>query len=46
MGSPFNVSPGSQANLSHVIAHYQRVNDDQEALRVKRANAGETSIYE
>ncbi|OQE32861.1 hypothetical protein PENFLA_c001G02425 [Penicillium flavigenum] len=46
-GSPYNVSPGSQADLSHVVAHYQRKNQEIEESRVARMKDGKVvSIYE
>ncbi|KAJ5178035.1 uncharacterized protein N7500_000734 [Penicillium coprophilum] len=46
-GSPYNVSPGSQADLSHVVAHYQRKNQQIEESRVARMKDGKVvSIYE
>ncbi|KAF7527427.1 hypothetical protein PCG10_002830 [Penicillium crustosum] len=46
-GSPYNVSPGSQADLSHVVAHYQRKNQEAEEARVARMKDGKVvSIYE
>lgn len=46
-GSPYNVSPGSQADLSHVVAHYQRKNQEAEADRVARMKDGKVvSLYE
>ncbi|KAJ5952374.1 uncharacterized protein N7479_010787 [Penicillium vulpinum] len=45
-GSPYNVSPGSQADLSHVVAHYQRKNQEIEESRVARMKDGKSSIYE
>ncbi|KXG47563.1 uncharacterized protein PGRI_014330 [Penicillium griseofulvum] len=46
-GSPYNVSPGSQADLSHVVAHYQRKNQEIEESRVARMKDGKVvSLYE
>ncbi|KAJ5782837.1 hypothetical protein N7457_004611 [Penicillium paradoxum] len=46
-GSPYNVSPGSQADLSHVVAHYQRKNQEMEDARVARMKDGKVvSLYE
>lgn len=46
-GSPFNVSPGSQADLSHVVAHYQRKNQEIEESRVARTKDGKVvSLYD
>ncbi|KAG0157383.1 hypothetical protein PDIDSM_4568 [Penicillium digitatum] len=39
-GSPYNVSPGSQADLSHVVAHYQAKNQEAEESRVARMKDG------
>lgn len=45
-GSPYNVSPGSQADLSSVVAHYQRKNQEIEAARVERMKDGKASLYD
>ncbi|KAK4870404.1 hypothetical protein LT330_004752 [Penicillium expansum] len=46
-GSPYNVSPGSQADLSHVVAHYQRKNQEAEQSRVARMKDGKVvSLYD
>jgi hypothetical protein len=46
-GKPYNVIPGSQADLSEVIAHYERENQKQEAARVARMKDGKVvSLYE
>ncbi|CAI7599901.1 hypothetical protein PENPOL_c008G03185 [Penicillium polonicum] len=46
-GSPYNVSPGSQADLSHVVAHYQRKNQEAEEARVARMKDGKVvSLYD
>ena len=46
-GSPYNVSPGSQADLSKVVAHYERQNKDMEASRVARMKDGKVvSLYD
>ncbi|KAJ6139457.1 hypothetical protein N7471_005943 [Penicillium samsonianum] len=46
-GSPYNVSPGSQADLSHVVAHYQRKNQETEESRVARMKDGKVvSLYD
>ncbi|KAJ5577829.1 uncharacterized protein N7459_006793 [Penicillium hispanicum] len=45
--SPYNVSPGSQADLSAVVAHYERQNKDMEASRVARMKDGKVvSLYD
>ncbi|CEO58581.1 NADH-ubiquinone oxidoreductase [Penicillium brasilianum] len=45
--TPYNVSPGSQADLSAVVAHYERQNKDIEEARVARMKEGKVeSIYE
>ncbi|KAJ5902393.1 hypothetical protein N7495_002921 [Penicillium taxi] len=44
-GSPYNVSPGSQADLSAVVAHYERLNKEIDASRVARMQGGK-SVYE
>jgi hypothetical protein len=45
--TPYNVSPGSQADLSSVVAHYERRNKDIEEARVARMKEGQVqSIYE
>lgn len=45
--SPYNVSPGSQADLSAVVAHYERQNKEIEEARVARMKDGKVqSIYE
>lgn len=44
---PYNVSPGSQADLSAVVAHYQRQNKEMEASQAARVKDGKVeSIYE
>lgn len=44
---PINVSPGSQADLSAVIAHYERQNKEIEESRVARMKDGKAgSVYE
>lgn len=44
---PYNVSPGSQADLSAVVAHYERQNKDIEASRVARMKDGKVqSLYD
>ncbi|KAL4872188.1 hypothetical protein BDV12DRAFT_193634 [Aspergillus spectabilis] len=46
-GLPFNVIPGNHADLSHVIAHYERENKKTEEARVARMNEGKVvSIYD
>ncbi|KAL4883649.1 hypothetical protein BJY04DRAFT_184051 [Aspergillus karnatakaensis] len=46
-GLPFNVIPGNHADLSHVIAHYERKNQEKETARVARMQDGKVvSIYE
>ncbi|KAJ5092188.1 hypothetical protein NUU61_007058 [Penicillium alfredii] len=46
-GSPFNVSPGSQADLSAVVAHYQRQNKEMEDARIARTKDGKVvSLYD
>ncbi|KAJ5563670.1 hypothetical protein N7535_008834 [Penicillium sp. DV-2018c] len=46
-GSPYNVSPGSQADLSHVVAHYNRKNQELEEARVARMKDGKVvSLYD
>ncbi|KAJ5884040.1 uncharacterized protein N7473_010926 [Penicillium subrubescens] len=42
---PYNVSPGSQADLSAVVAHYERQNRDIEEARAARMKDGK-SVYE
>lgn len=44
---PYNVSPGSQADLSAVVAHYERKNKEIEASRVARMKDGKVeSLYD
>ncbi|EPS25999.1 hypothetical protein PDE_00935 [Penicillium oxalicum 114-2] len=44
---PYNVSPGSQADLSAVTAHYERQNQEMEKARVARMKDGKyQSVYE
>lgn len=44
---PYNVSAGSQADLSAVVAHYERQNKEIEEARVARMKDGKVqSIYE
>ncbi|KAL3475346.1 hypothetical protein BJX99DRAFT_159515 [Aspergillus californicus] len=46
-GQPFNVIPGNQADLSHVIAHYKNENQKTEERRVSRMQDGKVvSIYD
>lgn len=46
-GSPYNVSPGSQADLSAVVAHYKRQNQEMEEARVARMKDGKVvSVYD
>ncbi|KAJ5247003.1 hypothetical protein N7468_001986 [Penicillium chermesinum] len=46
-GAPMNVAPGSQADLSHVVAHYEKQNKEIEEARVARMQDGKVvSIYE
>jgi hypothetical protein len=46
-GSPYNVSPGSQADLSAVVAHYKRKNQEIEDARVARMKDGKaSSLYD
>ncbi|KAJ5286853.1 hypothetical protein N7478_002539 [Penicillium angulare] len=46
-GSPYNISPGSQADLSKVVAHYEKVNAEKEAVRVARMKDGKVvSLYD
>ncbi|KAJ5936388.1 hypothetical protein N7454_005023 [Penicillium verhagenii] len=45
-GSPWNVSPGSQANLSKVVAHYEQRNKEIDASRIARMQGREISIHE
>lgn len=45
--SPYNVSPGSQVDLSHVVAHYERKNQESEEARVARMKDGKVvSLYD
>lgn len=45
--SPYNVSPGSQADLGAVIAHYERENKQIEEARAARMKDGKVqSVYE
>ncbi|PYH35419.1 putative NADH-ubiquinone oxidoreductase 178 kDa subunit [Aspergillus vadensis CBS 113365] len=45
--APYNVAPGQSADLSHVVAHYQRQNQEMEASRVARMQDGKVvSLYE
>lgn len=45
--SPYNVSPGSRADLSHVVAHYERKNQESEEARVARMKDGKVvSLYD
>ena len=45
--SPYNVSPGSQVDLSAVVAHYERKNKDIEASRLARMKDGKVvSLYD
>ncbi|PYH99511.1 NADH-ubiquinone oxidoreductase 178 kDa subunit [Aspergillus ellipticus CBS 707.79] len=43
---PYNVIPGQNADLGHVIAHYERQNQEQEKARVARMNANGASLYD
>lgn len=46
-GSPFNVAPGSQADLSKIAAHYHKKNQDLETDRLARTKDGKVvSIYD
>ncbi|KUL85611.1 hypothetical protein ZTR_08913 [Talaromyces verruculosus] len=46
-GSPFNVAPGSQADLSSIAAHYHKKNQELEADRLARTKDGKViSIYD
>ncbi|KAJ6013991.1 hypothetical protein N7540_008582 [Penicillium herquei] len=46
-GSPYNISPGSQADLSKVVAHYENLNKEIEQARVARLQDGKVvSIYD
>ncbi|KAK2758601.1 hypothetical protein FQN54_003291 [Arachnomyces sp. PD_36] len=46
-GSPINVSPGSQADLSKVVTHYEERNRAREEKRVARMKDGKVvSMYE
>lgn len=45
-GGRFNVSPGSQADLSKVVAHYEQRNKDIDASRIARMQGREISIHE
>ena len=46
-GAPWNVSAGSQANLSTVAAHYDRQNQKVEESRVARMKDGKVvSLYD
>ncbi|KAL4913150.1 hypothetical protein BDW62DRAFT_169273 [Aspergillus aurantiobrunneus] len=46
-GHPYNVVAGSKADLSHVIAHYERKNQKIEEARVGRMQNGKVvSIYD
>lgn len=46
-GSPINVAPGSQADLSKVVAYYEKQNKDIEEARVARQQGGKVvSIYD
>ncbi|KAJ5752404.1 hypothetical protein N7520_009321 [Penicillium odoratum] len=45
-GSPWNVSPGSQADLSKVVAHYEQRNKDIDASRIARMQGREISIHD
>lgn len=45
-GSPYNVSPGSQADLSAVVAHYHRKNQEMEEARAARMKEGKGSLYD
>ncbi|KAJ5702887.1 hypothetical protein N7488_010435 [Penicillium malachiteum] len=46
-GSPYNVAPGSQADLSKVVAHYENLNKEIEQARVARLQDGKVvSIYD
>lgn len=42
---PYNVSPGSQADLSAVVAHYKRQNKETEESQAARMKDGK-GIYE
>lgn len=42
---PYNVSPGSQADLSAVVAHYERQNKEIDESRAARMKDGK-GIYE
>lgn len=45
--APYNVAPGQSADLSHVVAHYQRQNQEMETARVARMQDGKVvSLYE
>lgn len=42
-----NIAPGSQADMSKVVAHYEQKNKEAEAARVARQQGGKVvSIYE
>lgn len=45
-GAPWNVTAGSQPDLSHVVAHYEREHQKMEEARVNRMKDGKTSIYD
>ncbi|KAL4802898.1 hypothetical protein BDV18DRAFT_47038 [Aspergillus unguis] len=46
-GHPINVIPGYHADLSHVVAHYERQNQKTEEARVARMQDGKVvSIYD
>ncbi|EED16058.1 NADH-ubiquinone oxidoreductase 178 kDa subunit, putative [Talaromyces stipitatus ATCC 10500] len=46
-GSPFNVAPGSQADLNAIAAHYRKYNQDLEKDRVARTKDGKVvSVFD
>lgn len=46
-GSPWNVVAGSQADLSKVVAHYERKNKEMEEARVAKMKDGKVvSLYD
>lgn len=44
-GSPYNLAAGSRVDLSHVVAHYERKNQEIDEARVVRMKDGK-SLYD
>jgi hypothetical protein len=46
-GSPYNLAAGSRVHLDHVIAHYERKNQEMEESRVARMEKADgKSLYD